>query len=84
MAWRALLAAFAPVLEVLLRQLGATFNANQAAKRAEQTAQDLGEAKAKLDTANATIDAQQRELEAQANAPQTVDDALKRLEEGSA
>jgi hypothetical protein len=45
---------------------------------------DLAAAQAKVEQQGATIDAQQAELEAQANAPRTVDDAVRRLEEGSA
>jgi hypothetical protein len=55
-----------------------------ASKRAEKNAHDLGAAEANLGTARATIDAQQAELQAQADAPTTADEALKRLEDGSA
>lgn len=87
LAWLAksgLLAVVAPILEVFLKSLGATINANHAAKRAEQTAQDLGTARAHVEQGNATIAAQRAELEAQANAPRSVDEAIARLEEGSA
>lgn len=79
-----LLAVIAPILEVFLKSLGATFVANQAAKRADQNAQDLGAARAGLEVNRGTIAAQQAELEAQANAPQSADDAIGRLEDGSA
>ncbi len=87
LAWLAkhgLLAVVAPILEVFLKSLGATFNANQAAKRAERTSQDLGAARAHVEQGNATIAAQQAELQAQADAPRSADDAIRRLEEGSA
>lgn len=52
--------------------------------RARQDNTDLAESKAQLDQARATIAAQQAELQAQADAPRTIDDAIRRLEEGSA
>jgi len=52
--------------------------------RADQAIRDLGAAQARNEQARATIDAQQRQLEAQANAPATTDDAIKRLEDGTA
>lgn len=45
---------------------------------------DAAKTTAELEQARAVIAAQEAELEAQANAPRTVDDAVKRLEEGSA
>lgn len=87
LAWLAksgLLAVVAPMLEVFLKSLGSTFNESQRAKRAEQTSRNLGRAEAQVDQGKDTIAAQQSELEAQANAPRTVDDAIARLEEGSA
>lgn len=83
MAWLAksgLLAVLAPLLEVCLKSLGATVVASQAAKRAEQNAQDLGATKAHVEQGNATIASQQAQLEAQANAPRSVDDAIRKLE----
>ena len=53
-------------------------------KRAEQTKEDLGRAKAEVDQANATIDAQQAQIDALANAPKTVSDAVRKLREGEA
>jgi septal ring factor EnvC (AmiA/AmiB activator) len=79
-----LLAVFAPVLKVFLEAFGTTFNASQAAKRAEQTQRDLGRVTAERDQEAAAREATQRELEALQAAPQTVDDAISRLEEGSA
>ena len=52
--------------------------------KADKTLRDLGRAEAELGQANSTIDAQAAELEAQANAPRTEDEAIRRLEEGSA
>ncbi|HYD66157.1 hypothetical protein [Azospirillum sp.] len=83
LAWLArsgLLAVLAPLLEVFLKSLGATLNASQAAKRAEQNAQDLGEAKAHVEQGNVTISSQKAQLEAQANAPRSVEDAIRKLE----
>jgi arginine exporter protein ArgO len=73
-----------PVLEALFNALGASFAGWLASKRAEETQQDLGAAQARNEQAQATIAAQQSELQAQADAPQSVDDAIKRLEDGSA
>jgi len=49
-----------------------------------QALKDLGRVTAERDQEAAAREATERELEAARNAPQTVDDALKRLEEGSA
>lgn len=57
---------------------------DQAIQRAEQTAQDLGRVSAERDQEQAGREAAQRELEALHNAPQSTDDAIARLEEGSA
>jgi hypothetical protein len=83
-AGAALLKVFAPIFEALFNSVGRSFNDWMASKRAEKNAHDLGAAEANLGTARATIDAQQAELQAQADAPTTVDEALKRLEDGSA
>ena len=81
----AALAAFLkPIAEAFFSAFGTALNNYLAAQRADQNAKDLGAAEAKLDTANSTIAAQQAELQAQADAPKGVSDALKRLEEGSA
>jgi hypothetical protein len=52
--------------------------------QASQALKDLGAAQAQVEQGNATIAAQQAELQAQADGPKTVDDAVRRLEEGSA
>lgn len=52
--------------------------------QANKAQRDVAAATVKLDQANATIEAQQDELQALADAPQTVSDAIKRLREGSA
>ena len=52
--------------------------------QADKALRELGRAEAELDQANKTIEAQEAELEAQANAPRTEDDAIRRLEDGSA
>lgn len=79
-----ILAILAPLLKPILEAFGASLNAAAAQKRAEQNAKDLGAAGAKIEVQNNTIEAQQAELDAQANAPATVDNAITRLEEGSA
>lgn len=53
-------------------------------REASQNTTDLASTKAELDQAQKTIAAQQAELEAQANAPASVTDAIKRLEDGTA
>jgi hypothetical protein len=52
--------------------------------QANQAQRDLATAQAQNQQAQATIAAQQSELQAQADAPQSTDDAIKRLEDGSA
>jgi hypothetical protein len=73
-----------PLIEPLLNALGRTLNDYVAGARADKNAQELGRTQAQLDTAKATVDAQNAELEAAANAPRTAEDALKRLEDGTA
>jgi hypothetical protein len=73
-----------PLLTVFLNAFGRSVNDFFDRQRANQNAKDLGAAEVKIETQRETIDAQQRELDAQANAPQTVDDAISRLDEGSA
>ena len=80
----ALLTVIAPILEAFFNAFGRSFNDWLASKRAEQAQHDLGAAEANLGTARGTIDAQQAELEAQANAPRTIDEAVARLEAGEA
>lgn len=52
--------------------------------RADQALKDLGRVTAERDEAQAASAAKARELDAAINAPQSVDDAIRRLEEGSA
>lgn len=68
------------LLGALVRFAEDTFNSYLAAK----AQRDLATARAESDQANATIAAQQAELQAQADAPKTVDAALKRFEDGTA
>ena len=75
---------FQPLLEAFFNAFGRSLNDYLAGQRSDQNAKDLGAAEAKNQQQEATIEAQQAELDAQANAPKTVDDAVKRLEEGSA
>lgn len=79
-----ILTILAPFLKPLLEAFGATLNAGARDRRAEQAQRDLGAAEANLEQAGRTISAQQAELEAQASAPRTEDEAVARLEEGSA
>lgn len=79
-----ILAILAPLLKPMLEAFGATLNAGARDRRAEQNARDLGRAEAQLDQSAGTIAAQQAELDALRNAPSTIDDAIARLEEGSA
>lgn len=60
------------------------WRADQAAKRAEQNAEALGRVSAERDQEQAGREATQRELEALRNAPQSADDAIARLEGGTA
>lgn len=78
------LAFFQPLLTAFFNAFGSSLNQFLANKQADQNAKDLGNAEANNATQQATIEAQQSELDAQENAPKTVDDAVKRLEEGSA
>lgn len=80
----AVLAAIAPLLEAFFNAFGTSLNDYAGRKRSEQTAQDLGAARATIDQQNRTIAAQDAELAAQADAPRTAADAIARLEEGSA
>ncbi len=84
LAGGALLKVLAPFIEMFLNSIGRSFNDWATAKRAEQTAQDLGRVSAERDQEAAGREALERELEAAQNAPQTTDDAIRRLEEGSA
>lgn len=52
--------------------------------RGDQALRELGRVTAERDQEAEARAATERELEAQQNAPQTVDDAVKRYEEGSA
>jgi len=52
--------------------------------KAEQALKDLGAVQSQLAQATATITAQQDMLQAQADAPKTTSDAIKRLRDGSA
>lgn len=75
---------FQPLLTAVFNAFGRSLNDYFAQQRANQDAKDLGSAETKIEQQNVTIDAQQAEIEAQANAPQTISDAVKRLTEGSA
>lgn len=52
--------------------------------QANKALRDLGRVTAERDQESAARQATERELEASQNAPQSADDAIKRLEEGSA
>ncbi|MCH2222854.1 MAG: hypothetical protein MK097_21410 [Dechloromonas sp.] len=80
----ALLTLLKPVLEALFSAFGRSINDRISASQANRNARDLGAAEAKVEQQNATIVAQQAELQAQADAPKSAEEAIKRLEEGSA
>ena len=80
----ALLTVLAPILEAFFNAFGRSLNDWLASKRAEQAQHDLGAAEANLGTAKNTIAVQEAEMQAQKDAPQTVDDAVGRLLDGSA
>jgi hypothetical protein len=52
--------------------------------RGDQALRELGRAQAEAEQGRATIAAQEAELQAQADAPRSSDDAIRRLEDGSA
>jgi hypothetical protein len=54
------------------------------AYRSDQALRELGRAEARADQGEATIAAQEAELQAQANAPRSTDEAIRRLDDGSA
>lgn len=73
-----------PLIEPFLNALGRTFNDYIAGERAAKNAQELGRKEAELGAAKGTIEAQGAELDALANAPKDTDEAIKRLEGGTA
>lgn len=83
-AGAALLKTLAPLLEMLFNAFGKSFNDYLSQKRSEQARQDLGRVTAERDQAIQGQVVTQAELDAAVNAPRTVDDAIRRLEEGSA
>lgn len=74
----------AAILQAFFSAFGNSLNDFLDRRRADRNAQDLGRAQAEVEQGSATIDAQAAELQAQANAPRSVDEALKRFDEGSA
>ncbi|UFS77235.1 hypothetical protein LPB73_07615 [Tardiphaga sp. 37S4] len=77
-------AALLKVLEALFNAFGTSLNTWLEKQRNEQALKDLGRVTAERDQQTEAREATERELEAAQNAPQTVDDAIARLEEGSA
>ena len=71
-------------LGIVLKFVSDALSNYQAQRQADSNAKDLGAAEAREEQSKATIDAQDAELQAQADAPKSVDDAIKRLEEGLA
>lgn len=55
-----------------------------AQRKADENAKALGRAETRAEQGEATIEAQQAQLDALANSPGTVSDAIKKLREGSA
>lgn len=74
----------AVILKAFFSAFGASLNDFFDRRRADQNAQDLGRVTAERDQEQVAREATERELEASRNAPQNVDDAIRRLEEGSA
>jgi hypothetical protein len=79
-----LLAMVLPIVEMVLSTFGSSVNDWLSAKRAEQVNRDLGRVSAERDQEVLAREAAMRELEASQNAPRNVEDAIARLEEGSA
>ncbi len=77
-------AALLKVLEALFNAFGTSLNTWLEKQRTEQALKDLGRVTAERDQQTEAREATERELEAAQNAPQSVDDAIARLEEGSA
>jgi hypothetical protein len=77
-------AALLTVLEALFNAFGRSLNDWLDRKRAAETSQDLGRVTAERDQETATRATTERELGAAIDAPQTTDEAIRRLEEGSA
>ncbi len=82
--WTALIAVLEPALEALFNAFGKSFTDWLDEKSDDQAHTDVGRLTAERDQAAAGQAATQAELDAAVNAPKTVDDAIKRLEEGSA
>lgn len=72
------------ILKAFLGAFGEALNDFFDRRVADKNAKALGRAEAQAEQGAATIEAQQAELQAQADAPRTVDEALARLEDGSA
>lgn len=72
------------VLLAFFQAFGSSLNDFLGRKRAEQTQRDLGRTEAERDEAIAGRDAAEAMTKAAVNAPSSIGDAIKRLEEGSA
>lgn len=80
LTWAGLLSLFQPVIAAFFDSFGRSLNDFFDRKRADQNAKDLGRVTAERDQEAQGRQATERELDARTNAPQTVDDAIKRLE----
>ncbi len=69
-----------PVIAAFFDSFGRSLNDFFDRKRADQNAKDLGRVTAERDQETEGRQATERELEAKTNAPQTVDDAIAKLE----
>lgn len=83
-AWAAITAALKPLAEAFLSTFSDWVNDWLRDQRAAQAQQDVGRVTAERDQAIAANKVKDAELDAAVNAPREVDDAIKRLEEGSA
>lgn len=71
-------------LGILLKFASDSIGGYLAQRQADANAKEVGRVTAERDQETATRQATERELEAAQTAPQTTDDAIARLEEGSA
>lgn len=83
-AMAALAALLKPIAEAFFSAFGEAVSDWLTARRAEQAQRELGRVTAERDQAVAANKVKDAELEAAAGAPKDVDEAIARLEEGSA
>ncbi len=76
--------AFGRIIGYFISALGQTVSDDLARRRSEETQEKLGRAEADLESEREARRAAEDMSDALANAPQGVDDAIRRLREGSA